>query len=141
MEQPFKTPFLKPIKKVRQKGFSLTSGLTVRTSSRIKNYLHTKTFSVNWEKAVTSNKTLSIIRNWVQLNLMNNKPWGNLKLGLYQHLDGTITNIYRRLGRNTEWLHFKTSCSGITTKRLFQTLKQGTNGSILSSEEICYVKT
>ena len=38
---------LKLTKPVRQKGFSLMSGLPVQTSSRVKNYLHTKPFSVN----------------------------------------------------------------------------------------------
>ena len=40
VEQHLQTTFLKPIDQVRQKSF-LTSGLTVRKSSRIKNYLHT----------------------------------------------------------------------------------------------------
>ena len=39
--------FLKAYKASETKSFSLTSGLTVRTSSRIKNYLHTKPFSVS----------------------------------------------------------------------------------------------
>ena len=42
------------------KDFSLTSGLTVRTSSRTKTYLHTKPFSVNWETTMSLIKTLRI---------------------------------------------------------------------------------
>ena len=68
------------------------------------------------------------------------KPWRNVKLRLYQHLDGMITNIYRRLGRNMEWLHFMIYCSGTTTKMLFQPLKQCKIGSISTSEK-SYVKT
>ena len=39
--------FLKAYKASETKGFLLMSGLTVQTSSRVKNYLHTKPFSVN----------------------------------------------------------------------------------------------
>ena len=39
--------FLKAYKASETKSFPLTSGLTVRTRSRIKNYLHTKLFSVS----------------------------------------------------------------------------------------------
>ena len=46
------------------------------------------------------------------------KPSRNFKLRLYQHLDGIISNIYRRLGRSLEWLHFNISCSGTPTMML-----------------------
>ena len=39
--------FLKAYKASETKGLCLLSGFTVRTSSRTKNYLHTKPFSVN----------------------------------------------------------------------------------------------
>ena len=59
----------------------------------------------------------------------------------YPHLDGKITNINTRFGRNMEWLHSKTFCSDTTTKMLFQPLKHCKKGSILSSERKWYVKT
>ena len=55
---------------------------------------------------------------------MNNKPWRNFKLRLYQHLVGIITKTYKRLGINREWLQFKISCSNTTTKMLIQPLEQ-----------------
>ena len=108
---------------MRQKGFSLMSGLTVRTSSRMKRYLHTKPFQVNWETTTLFIKTLRIIRTWDQVDLMSNKHWRNFKSRQYQHLDGIFTNISRRFGRKMEWLHLKIFRSG-TTKTSLQPLKQ-----------------
>ena len=65
----------------------------------------------------------------------------NFKSSQYPHLDGKITNINTRYGRNMEWLHSKIFCSDTTTKMLFQPLKQCKKGSILSSERKWYVRT
>ena len=59
--------FLKAYKAGETKGFSLMSGLTVQTSSRVKNYLHTKPFSVNWETTNLLIKTLRITRTSSQV--------------------------------------------------------------------------
>ena len=133
--------FLKAYKSSEtKKSLSLTSGLTVRTSSRSKIYLHVKPLSVNGDTTMPMIKTLRIIRTQDQVNLMNNKHWRYFKLGLYQHLDGIKTNNYRRLGINIEWLHFKISSSGTTTKMLFQPLKQWKICSILSPEKLVMLK-
>ena len=58
----------------------------------------------------------------------------NFKSSQYPHLDGKITNINTRFGRNMERLHSKIFCSDTTTKMMFQPLKQCKKGSILSSE-------
>ena len=54
--------FLKAVKASDTKGFSLTSDLTVQTSSRIKNYLHTKPFSVSLQTIKTLIRILRTIR-------------------------------------------------------------------------------
>ena len=66
--------FLKAYKSSETKSFSLTRGLTVRTSSRIKSYPHVKPLSVNGETTMLLIKTLRIIKTQDQVNLMNNKP-------------------------------------------------------------------
>ena len=129
--------FLKAYKSSEtKKSLSLTSGLTVRTSSRSKIYLHVKPLSVNGDTTMPMIKTLRIIRTQDQVNLMNNKHWRYFKLRLYQHLDGIITNIYRRLGRNTEWLHFKFFLQWYNNnKDVVLTLGAMQNCSVLSSEK------
>ena len=59
----FSDSFLKAYKASETKVFSLTSGLTVRTSSKIKNFLHKKPFSVNWDATIPFDKDLKDYQN------------------------------------------------------------------------------
>ena len=105
VQQHHQTSFLKPRKQVRPKTFFLMGGLTVPTRSRMKCYLHTKPFSVNWKTTTPLIKTLGSIRTWYQVDLIGSKHYRNFMSSQYLH--GIITIIYRRFGRNIKWLHLK----------------------------------
>ena len=121
------------------------SSLTVQTRSRMKNYLNTKLFSVNWETTTLLIKTSRIIKIWGQVELIRSKCYKNFKSSQYPHLVG-IKNIWQKhlAGDLAEtWNEY--------IYRFFAVVQQqrccsnpwsnAKKGSVLSSERNLYVRT